>query len=175
MEDHEDDLPDQSQYPEVVASVPSHDKIHASINTPRMWTLSLLCALIGSAINLFFSLRYPSVAITPVIALVIVHPLGRLWDTIFKRDSDPVEVFEKGSLVRNSGSSPLYRTRSKKQKLRLFLGQGNWNEKEHACVYIFSNVSFMFAFATDVGAFPISLSQRATYKMIGHRRAIQIL
>ncbi|KAL8996061.1 MAG: hypothetical protein Q9169_004337 [Polycauliona sp. 2 TL-2023] len=28
--------------------------------------------------------------------------------------------------------------------------QGRWNEKEHACVYISSNVSFGFAFATDV-------------------------
>ncbi|NJR31479.1 hypothetical protein HC762_01800 [bacterium] len=32
----------------------------------------------------------------------------------------------------------------------MWLGQGRWNEKEHACVYISSNVSFGFAFATDV-------------------------
>jgi RES domain-containing protein len=35
-------------------------------------------------------------------------------------------------------------------RVRLWLGQGRWNEKEHACVYISSNVSFGFAFATDV-------------------------
>jgi OPT family small oligopeptide transporter len=34
--------------------------------------------------------------------------------------------------------------------LRLWLAQGRWNEKEHSCVYISSNVSFGFAFATDV-------------------------
>lgn len=35
-------------------------------------------------------------------------------------------------------------------RLRLWLAQGRWNGKEHACVYISSNVSFGFAFATDV-------------------------
>lgn len=35
--------------------------------------------------------------------------------------------------------------------MRLWLAQGRWNEKEHACVYVSSNVSFGFAFATDVG------------------------
>jgi len=65
--------PDNSPYPPVRASVAANDDISASINTPRMWILSLLCAFLGSATNLFFSLRYPSVAITPVIALVVVH------------------------------------------------------------------------------------------------------
>lgn len=36
------------------------------------------------------------------------------------------------------------------RRLRRWLGQGKWNPKEHCCVYISSNVSFGFAFATDV-------------------------
>lgn len=118
-----------------------------TVIAPRMWTLSLLCALFGSSSNLFFSLRYPSVFISPVIALVIVHPLGRAWDILLKRDGDPVEVFDDGvrnNSMTNSGST------SRLQYLRLWLAQGKWNEKEHACVYIGSNVSFGFAFATDV-------------------------
>lgn len=114
---------------------------------PRMWALSLLCALFGSSSNLFFSLRYPSVFISPVIALVIVHPLGRAWDILLKRDGDPVEVFDHG--VRNESMTTSGFT-SRMQYLRLWLAQGKWNEKEHACVYIASNVSFGFAFATDV-------------------------
>lgn len=114
---------------------------------PRMWTLSLLCALFGSSSNLFFSLRYPSVFISPVIALVIVHPLGRAWDMLLKRDDDPVDDFNDG--VRNKSMANSAST-TRTQRLRLWLAQGKWNEKEHACVYIGSNVSFGFAFATDV-------------------------
>jgi len=110
-----------------------------------MWSLSLLFAFAGSATNLFFSLRYPSVAITPVIALVLVHPLGKMWDLLLKRDDDPEEIFVDGT--RHGYESD---TSSLKSRLRLWLAQGRWNEKEHACVYISSNVSFGFAFATDV-------------------------
>lgn len=143
----EEDPPDNSPYPEVRSSVRATDDISLSISTPRMWLLSLLFALAGSATNLFFSLRYPSVAITPVIALVLVHPLGRAWDFFLKREGDPDIKFTDG--VREAGEldSNLLEGRS---RFRLWLSQGRWNEKEHACVYISSNVSFGFAFATDV-------------------------
>lgn len=117
-----------------------------------MWILSLLFSLTGSAANLFFSLRYPSVAITPIIALVLVHPLGKFWDAVLKRTGDPLEVFENGSfhhreLLSGEIDAPEIHWLS---RMRLWLAQGRWNEKEHACVYISSNVSFGFAFATDV-------------------------
>ncbi|KAJ5886306.1 uncharacterized protein N7473_008980 [Penicillium subrubescens] len=148
----DEDPPDNSPYAQVRATVPATDDITLSINTPRMWILALLFSLTGSAANLFFSLRYPSVAITPIIALVLVHPLGKFWDVLFKRTNDPIEVFENGTLDHRESPSdefdapdPSWPTR-----IRLWLGQGRWNEKEHACVYISSNVSFGFAFATDV-------------------------
>ncbi|KAA6412874.1 MAG: OPT family small oligopeptide transporter [Lasallia pustulata] len=147
-DDDEDPL-DNSPYPQVRASVSATDNASLSISTPRMWTLSLLFALLGSGTNLFFSLRYPSVAITPVIALVLVHPLGKAWDKILKRDTDPHESFDNGLLA----TPPAHINGafdSKRRRLRLWLAQGKWNEKEHACVYISSNVSFGFAFATDV-------------------------
>ena len=143
----DDEPPDNSPYAQVRASVAATDDTSASINTPRMWTLSLLCALLGSATNLFFSLRYPSVAITPVIALVIVHPLGRLWDRLFKRNGDLVETFQDGDLANRNKPDHIL---SRRTRFRLWLAQGKWNGKEHACVYISSNVSFGFAFATDV-------------------------
>lgn len=117
-----------------------------------MWILSLLFSLTGSAANLFFSLRYPSVAITPIIALVLVHPLGKFWDVALKRSDDPVEVFENGTLDhRESLAVEIdHPGRSSRSLIRLWLAQGRWNEKEHTCVYISSNVSFGFAFATDV-------------------------
>ncbi|KAJ5162830.1 uncharacterized protein N7500_004660 [Penicillium coprophilum] len=147
-----EDPPDNSPYAQVRASVPATDDITLSINTPRMWFLSLLFSLTGSAANLFFSLRYPSVSITPIIALVLVHPLGKFWDVLLKQTGDPLEIFENGTLHhRESLSSEIEAPPfSLASRVRLWLAQGRWNEKEHACVYISSNVSFGFAFATDV-------------------------
>ncbi len=148
--------PDDSPYAQVRASVAPTDDTSLSINTPRMWTLSMLFAILGSSTNLFFSLRYPSVSITPVIALLLAHPIGLLWDQLLRSSRDEDETFVNGSLQSRGSrpSSPLDPGASDDQsywhKLRLWLAQGQWNAKEHACVYISSNVSFGFAFATDV-------------------------
>jgi hypothetical protein len=155
---------DDSPYAQVRASVAPTDDLSLSINTPRMWTLSIFFAILGSSTNLFFSLRYPSVSITPIIALLLVHPLGLLWDQIFKRSDDPDETFINGALqsrrvsISHDENRPSSRhsahLQSSRQswikRSRLWLAQGQWNAKEHCCVYISSNVSFGFAFATDV-------------------------
>jgi hypothetical protein len=150
---------DDSPYAQVRASVSPYDNTTLSINTPRMWLLSTIFSIFGSATNLFFSLRYPSVSITPVIALLIVHPVGLLWDKTLKRSDDPKETFVNGSLESTTSSesgdalhtSSCTEPRSSwRRQLRLWLAQGRWNEKEHSCVFISSNVSFGFAFATDV-------------------------
>ena len=166
-EDEDESLPDgsspppkdDSPYAQVRASVPPTDNITLSINTPRMWILSILFAIFGSSTNLFFSLRFPSVSITPVIALLIVHPLGLLWDTCLKCEDDPDEVFVNGTLQhfevrRSDGSLPSLKLAKWTRRMRLWLAQGRWNEKEHCCVFIASNVSFGFAFATDVRCMP---------------------
>ncbi len=79
-----------------------------------------------------------------------MHPLGRLWDRSFKRPDDPAEAFEDGALVQRVEAQSPTLSFSRRTGLRIWLAQGNWNGKEHACVYISSNVSFGFAFATDV-------------------------
>lgn len=145
-----DEYEENSPHDAVRASVPPVDDTTLSINTPRMWCLSVLFSILGSSTNLFFSLRYPSVAITPVIALLLVHPLGHLWDMVLKRSYDPGEEFIDGE------RTPSIRERDDplqtpaKRSWRLWLAQGRWNEKEHTCVYVSSNVAFGFAFATDV-------------------------
>ncbi|KAB5523870.1 OPT oligopeptide transporter protein-domain-containing protein [Coniochaeta sp. 2T2.1] len=144
----EDDPPDNSPYPQVRASVAPTDNTSLSINTPRMWFLSTLFSFLGSSTNLFFSLRYPSVSITPVIALLLVHPMGLMWDYFLKRADDPAEEYSDGFRTVDA-PGPIIK-RSKLGRFRLWLAQGRWNEKEHSCVYVSSNVSFGFAFATDV-------------------------
>ncbi|TPX11971.1 uncharacterized protein E0L32_007274 [Thyridium curvatum] len=154
----EDNPPDNSPYPQVRASVAPSDNTTLSINTPRMWVLSTLFSMLGSSTNLFFSLRYPSVAITPVIALLLVHPLGLAWDYFLKRDNDPQEEFvdgvraSVGALESPTSDADIlhYHKRTTWDRIRLWLAQGRWNEKEHTCVYVSSNISFGFAFATDV-------------------------
>jgi hypothetical protein len=142
---------DDSPYAQVRASVSPSDNTSLSIDTPRMWFLSIIFAIAGSSTNLFFSLRYPSVSLTPIIALLLVHPLGLLWDQIFKRHDDPEETFVNGCLLKSGYSSQSSQHKSSwKRRTRLWLGKGRWNEKEHCCVYVSSNVSFGFAFATDV-------------------------
>jgi hypothetical protein len=144
---------DNSPYAQVRASVAPTDDTSLSIDTPRMWFLSIIFAIAGSSTNLFFSLRYPSVSLTPIIALLLVHPLGLLWDQILKRHDDPEETFMNGCLLRSTYSSQRspFKT-SWRRRLRLWLAQGQWNAKEHCCVYVSSNVSFGFAFATDVSS-----------------------
>ncbi|KAH7400729.1 OPT oligopeptide transporter protein-domain-containing protein [Phaeosphaeria sp. MPI-PUGE-AT-0046c] len=142
---------DDSPYAQVRASVAPTDNTSLSIDTPRMWFLSIIFAIAGSSTNLFFSLRYPSVSLTPIIALLLVHPLGLFWDQMLKRHDDPEEVFLNGCIVKSSYSSHVPRNKHVwKRRFRLWLAQGRWNEKEHCCVYVSSNVSFGFAFATDV-------------------------
>lgn len=157
--DDDQDPPDNSPYAQVRASVSPYDNTALSISTPRMWTLSVLFSILGSSTNLFFSLRYPSVSITPVIALLLVHPLGLLWDVALKRRSDSPEEFVDGVLTTgerpstpSADGNPILNStpQGRLGRLRLWLAQGRWNEKEHACVYVSSNVSFGFAFATDV-------------------------
>ena len=130
----------------------------------------MLCALAGSAANLFFSLRFPSVFINPVISLIIVHPFGCAWDKLLKRKHDPIETFDHGNLQGGSRQMQM----PWKRRLRLWLAQGRWNQKEHACVYVGSNVSFAFAFATDV-----SLHGRlwiiALLIILGHRGTEEVL
>jgi hypothetical protein len=142
---------DDSPYAQVRASVAPTDNTSLSIDTPRMWFLSIIFAIAGSSTNLFFSLRYPSVSLTPIIALLLVHPLGLLWDQLFKRHDDPEETFMNGCLLKSAYSSGTSQYKSSwKRRFRLWLAQGRWNSKEHCCVYVSSNVSFGFAFATDV-------------------------
>ncbi|KAJ4382102.1 hypothetical protein N0V86_002431 [Didymella sp. IMI 355093] len=146
LHDQKGNPSDNSPYAQVRASVAATDNISLSIDTPRMWVLSMLFAIAGSSTNLFFSLRYPSVSLTPIIALLLVHPLGLFWDQALKRPDDPGETFVDGCRA----SMALPPNTPWTRRFRLYLAKGRWNEKEHCCVYVSSNVSFGFAFATDV-------------------------
>ena len=121
-------LLDDSPYAEVRACVTNRDDPDMDPNTLRMWTIALLFTVLGSAVNLFFSLRFPSIAITALLAQLLSHPLGIAWER-YLPDIELNLLVVRVKL--NDTSRP-------------------WNAKEHCCVFIASNVSFAFAFATDV-------------------------
>jgi OPT family oligopeptide transporter len=130
-----------------------------SIDTPRMWTLSILFAILGSSLNLFFSLRYPSISISPILALLVSHPLGLFWDAVFKEVEDVPAPVASGSPTEEESLLTEHESLSQSRFVagptiartwKGWLAQGRWNCKEHCCVFIASSVSFGFAFATDV-------------------------
>ncbi|KAG0650296.1 Glutathione transporter 1 [Hyphodiscus hymeniophilus] len=90
-----------------------------------------------------------SVSATDNTALSINTP-RLLWDQLLKRRDDPEEEFIDGARTTSLDTNYEGGLGGKLRHLRLWLAQGKWNEKEHSCVYISSNVSFGFAFATDV-------------------------
>lgn len=109
-----------SSYPEVRAVVSDLDDPAIPISTFRMWLLGIIFTILGSGINQFFSLRYPSVHIVALVAELIAYPCG-----VFLARVLPIYAISLGPL-------------------------GNWcvnpdhhfNIKEHAIITIMTNVSF---------------------------------
>ncbi|KAI1485474.1 small oligopeptide transporter [Biscogniauxia mediterranea] len=75
-------IEDDSPYPEVRAAVRNYD-IDLPANTIRAWVIGLLLCTAGSAINMLFSLRNPSITINTYVIQLIAYPIGLGWDLIF--------------------------------------------------------------------------------------------
>ncbi|TAQ84477.1 hypothetical protein B7494_g7199 [Chlorociboria aeruginascens] len=116
---------DKSPYPEVRAVVPDVDDQSIPVNTLRMWILGFAFTMIGSGINQFFSLRYPSVHIVALVAELLAYPFG-----ILLAKTIPLYTIELGRL----GKWCLNPDR-------------HFNIKEHTLITIMSNVSFGFGSA----------------------------
>lgn len=86
-------------------------------NTIRAWVIGMLLCTIGSAVNMLFSLRNPTVSITTFIIQLVSYPIGLGWDLIF-----PDKVFNVFGLKFN-------------------LKPGKFNFKEHVVITVMSNVS----------------------------------
>ena len=71
-------LEEDSPYPEVRAAVRSFDN-GDNANTVRAWVIGILWATIGSGVNMLFSLRNPSISLTPVVTLLLSYPFGVAW------------------------------------------------------------------------------------------------
>ncbi|KAF8139975.1 OPT oligopeptide transporter [Boletus edulis] len=120
------DYDDESPYPEVRAAVSSVDDTTMPVNTFRTWFLGLFYTLVLSALNQLFSLRYPSITITGIIAQLTALPLGKALERAL-----PTTQFHTLGYTWS-------------------LNPGPFNIKEHVLITVMANVAASGAYATDV-------------------------
>lgn len=114
--------------PEVRSVVSPIDREDLPVNTFRAWTLGVIFTIIGSGINQFFSMRYPGITISSMVAQLVSFPCG-----IFLAKVLPTCRISLGRL----GTYKLNPDRT-------------FNSKEHTLVTIMANISFTSAWATDI-------------------------
>ncbi|KAF8078330.1 OPT oligopeptide transporter [Lyophyllum atratum] len=117
---------DESPYPEVRAAVASVDDPLMPVNTFRMWFLGLFFTIAVSGTNQLFSLRYPSVFITGIVAQLLALPLGKGLELIL-----PTTRFNTLGYVWSFNPGP-------------------FSIKEHVCITVMANVVVAGAYATDI-------------------------
>ncbi|KAL7621266.1 hypothetical protein AAE478_008583 [Parahypoxylon ruwenzoriense] len=120
-------LEENSPYPEVSAVVRNYD-VDLPANTIRAWVIGMVLCTVGSAVNMLFSLKNPSVQVTTYVIQLVAYPIGLVWDLIF-----PDRQFEIWGAKFN-------------------LKPGKFNFKEHVVIVVMSNAAYGggFLYATDV-------------------------
>ncbi|KAI0662504.1 OPT oligopeptide transporter [Cubamyces menziesii] len=125
---------DESPYAEVRAAVPNTDDPSLPVNTFRVWFLGIILSSFLSALNHFLLPRWPSVAISALIAQLIALPAGKFLEWIL-----PTRRFNLFGFVWS-------------------LNPGPFNVKEHTVITIMANAVY-----TDVYSTSIFATQRVFY------------
>ncbi|KIW42659.1 OPT family small oligopeptide transporter [Exophiala oligosperma] len=112
---------------EVLCSIPADDDPSIPCNTVRMWVLTTVFVIVFGAVNMFFSLRFPMIVVTSIVAQLVTHPLGLLWDQVVP----DWRIGLGGSWHFNLNPSP-------------------WNKKEHALVTIVVSLVGSHAYVTNI-------------------------
>lgn len=118
---------DEAPLPEVRAVVDPHDNSNLPVNTFRAWFLGIVFTIVGSGVNQFFSMRYPGITISSLVAQLVSYPCGQFLAKIL-----PTHKF--------SVAGHQFSLNPDRQ----------FNKKEHTIVTIMANISFTSAWATDV-------------------------
>ncbi|GAA5845075.1 hypothetical protein JCM5353_007423 [Sporobolomyces roseus] len=116
---------EDSPYPEVRASVSNIDDPEMPVLTLRVWVMGLFFCIVISALNCFFSLRYPAPLITPVVTQILSYPLGKLLARYL-----PITNFHLPSWTRRIGFPEEFS-----------FNPGPFNIKEHTLIVMMANVS----------------------------------
>ena len=100
-----------------------------------MWVIGMLMATIGSALNMLFSMRAPSIVITSLVAQLAAYPLGIGWSKVFPNKE--FHIFG----------------------IRFNLNPGPFNMKEHTVIVVMANCTFGGGVAYSTGK-ALSILQR---------------
>ncbi|KAJ9098838.1 hypothetical protein QFC20_005892 [Naganishia adeliensis] len=73
----DDEIEEDSPYPEVRAAVSNMDDPTMQVNTWRVWFLGMFWAIIMAGVNQFFFFRYPNIVIPAIIAQLLSFPMGK--------------------------------------------------------------------------------------------------
>ena len=114
----EEELIENSPYPEVQAAVQPIDDPNLPVNTFRAWFLGLFFVTIGSGLNVLFSLRDPSISIGSLVAQLCSYPIGVFMAKVLPRRKFKIFGYECS------------------------LNPGPFNKKEHTMIVIMANVTF---------------------------------
>ncbi|KAJ6626902.1 OPT oligopeptide transporter protein-domain-containing protein [Mycena sp. CBHHK59/15] len=117
---------DESPYPEVRAAVSSVDDPLMPVNTFRMWFLGVFLTILLAGVNQVFEYRAPSVFVTGIVGQLISLPMGKFLEWVL-----PTMQFRTFGYVWSFNPGP-------------------FNIKEHVCITVMINVSYIGAYATDV-------------------------
>jgi OPT family oligopeptide transporter len=114
----ENEIEEQSPYPEVVASVQNWDDETLPANTVRSWIIGLTFVTIGSGMNMLFSLRQPTITVTMLVTQICTYPVGWLMAKVL-----PTHQFNLFGL-------------------KWSFNPGPFNKKEHTLIVVMANVAF---------------------------------
>ncbi|KAL5518599.1 hypothetical protein ACEPAH_282 [Sanghuangporus vaninii] len=122
------DYEDESPYAEVRAAVSNTDDPNMPVNTFRMWFLGILITLVVSGVNQFFSMRYPTVYVSGIVAQLVALPCGKFLERVL-----PSTRFRTFGYVWSFNPGP-------------------FNIKEHTLITVMASVIANGVYATDVVA-----------------------
>jgi hypothetical protein len=114
----EEEIVENSPYPEVVAAVSPVDDMNIPANTVRAWILGMMFVTLGSGLNVLFSLREPSISIGSLVAQLCSYPVGTFMAKVL-----PKKQFNWFGL-------------------KWTFNPGPFNKKEHTLIVIMANVTF---------------------------------
>lgn len=125
-----DELED-SPYPAVQGSVSNIDDHNAAVLTIRSWVLGFFFCVVFSALNCFFSLRYPAPFITPIVTQLLSYPIGKYLAKVLPSDKLHLPAWM------HPYGFPEYLT----------LNPGPFSIKEHTLLTIMANIATSPAYA----------------------------
>ncbi|EPQ31325.1 uncharacterized protein PFL1_01509 [Pseudozyma flocculosa PF-1] len=130
----EEELEEDSPYPEVRAAVSNVDDHTMPVMTFRTWVLGMLFTIVIPGLNQLLSYRFPTLTISSFVTQLLCYPMG-----VFMAKVLPEKVIKTpfGSFTLNPGP---------------------FNVKEHTVITVMSNVTYQRAYSSQIAAV-----QRVTY------------